>query len=332
MRVFLTNTGSYPRVGDAPSLQVLRKTQDLWEKGEKTEQDLKKAQEDVTRDAILEQESAGLDLVTDGQIRWYDPVSHLCRKLKGVEINGLLRFFDTNFYFRQPVIKQTISANGSSSEGLVVSDYRFAVSVARAGVKPVLTGPYTLSKLSVTKASPYQSLDKLCEDMTNIIAGEVTKLSNEGAPVIQIDEPAILKNPDDFEVLKRCVSALSAKKGKSRLALYTYFADAAPLYEKFQTLDADIIGLDFTYGTDLANKVSSAGSGKILGLGIFDARNTRLEDTNETCKLLEKLTKKLKADTVYLNPSCGLEYLPRDKAKAKLARMEEVRKAVVGGQ
>jgi methionine synthase II (cobalamin-independent) len=51
---------------------------------------------------------AGLDIVTDGQVRWYDPFSHLARHCEGIQINGLLRYFDTNFYFRQPVVSGRI--------------------------------------------------------------------------------------------------------------------------------------------------------------------------------------------------------------------------------
>ena len=102
MRLTATASGTYPRIGDQPEEQVLRKTIAAVDRGEKTEADIEEARQAMVRMAIADQEEAGLDIVTDGQIGWYDPISHLLRSVAGVEINGLLRYFDTNSYFRQP--------------------------------------------------------------------------------------------------------------------------------------------------------------------------------------------------------------------------------------
>ena len=56
----------------------------------------------MTAAAIKEQEAAGLDLVTDGQIRWQDPITYATTRLQGLEVGGLLRWFESNTYFRQP--------------------------------------------------------------------------------------------------------------------------------------------------------------------------------------------------------------------------------------
>src|SRR5574337_1547113 len=104
MELLLANHSSYPRIGDDAGHQLLRRTIAQRDKGEKNDQEVRAAEDRMTELALQEQLEAGLDLVTDGQIRWYDPISHLAGKLEGVRINGLLRFFDTNFYFRQPVI------------------------------------------------------------------------------------------------------------------------------------------------------------------------------------------------------------------------------------
>ncbi|MCH7646376.1 MAG: methylcobamide--CoM methyltransferase, partial [Nitrospinae bacterium] len=144
MRLTATASGTYPRIGDRPEEQVLRKTIAAVDRGEKTEADIEEARQAMVRMAIAEQEEAGLDIVTDGQIGWYDPISHLLRSVAGVEINGLLRYFDTNSYFRQPVIVGEIEVG----EPQVVGEYRYAAGVASKPVKPVLTGAYTLAKLS----------------------------------------------------------------------------------------------------------------------------------------------------------------------------------------
>src|SRR3989337_3274347 len=113
MKLLLTNAGSYPRIGETPDLQQLRRTQARRDRKETTPESLHAAEGALVKAALREQEEAGLDLLTDGQVRWGDPISHFAGKLAGIEISALLRYFDTNFYFRQPVAKGEIqAANG----------------------------------------------------------------------------------------------------------------------------------------------------------------------------------------------------------------------------
>ena len=146
--LYLSSTGSYPRIGDTPELQLLRRTIAALDRGDRSTADLLDVQNDVTRFVIAEQVKAGLDLVTDGLIRWYDPISHLAGKLDNIQIKGLVRFFDTNTYFRQPVFTGTPLKRGHLAAG----DYSFArnalghlpTPAGKAGklsIKPVLTGP-----------------------------------------------------------------------------------------------------------------------------------------------------------------------------------------------
>lgn len=326
MNLTLTNTGSYPRIGDTPDKQLLRRTIAQWERGEKTAEELAAAERELTRAALEEQVAAGLELVTDGQIGWYDPISHLAGKLAGVRINGLLRFFDTNFYFRQPVVETRLTRQ----KGIVVSEFEQARAISSRPVKPVLTGPYTLAKFSIVHHEPYKDLETLALAYAEVLAEEVAALAAASATVIQVDEPAILKFPGDYTMFANALGVLAKKKGAAKLALYTYFGDAAPLYGRFQELPVDAIGLDFTYSPRLVEVVTSSKSTKALGLGLIDGRNTRREDAKTVLAALEKLLPAVRAADSYLNPSCGLEYLPRDRAFEKLKNMAAIKRAFEG--
>lgn len=322
METCLASSGSYPRIGDEPKQQRLRKAYGRWERGEITAEGFEKIEQTMIKAAIREQEEAGLDLVTDGQIRWYDPISHLAGKLEGVKINGLLRFFDTNFYFRQPIITGKLQWKGP----WIQEEFAFARKISKKLVKPVLTGPYTMAKLSIIQTDAYHHLQDLVLDFAELMSREIVGLARAGATLIQIDEPAIIRHPNDYAILREATAVLAGKKGNSKLALYTYFGDAAPLYDQLQDLPVEILGLDFTYSPQLADRVGRDGSDKQLGLGLIDGRNTRLEAKEEIFKLLNKVLPRLKGDVCYLNPSCGLEYLPRDKAYRKLANMVKLKK------
>jgi len=97
-----TVVGSYPRVSDSPEGQRLRRAIARWERQEISREGLRAVQVDVLREVVREQAAAGLDLVTDGQVTWYDPLSHFAAKLDGFEVGALERYFDTNTYYRQP--------------------------------------------------------------------------------------------------------------------------------------------------------------------------------------------------------------------------------------
>lgn len=326
MELVLSNHSSYPRIGDDAAGQLLRRTIAQREKGEKTDADIRAAEDQMTERALAEQIDAGLDLVTDGLIRWYDPISHLAGKLTGITINGLLRFFDTNFYFRQPIVGGKIKREKS----LVVEEFLFAKTKSSRPVKAVLTGSYTLARLSIGQNEEMGKLDSLLAGYTEALAEEIAALAAAGATVIQVDEPALLKHPEDFGLFETSVRALAASKGSARMGLAFYFGDVAPLYPKVQGLPVDILCLDFTYSPNLSEIVATEGSSKTLALGLLDGRNTRLEDPNTLARQLERMLGGSRAETTYLTSSSGLEYLPRDRAQLKLKHLATVKKTFLG--
>jgi 5-methyltetrahydropteroyltriglutamate--homocysteine methyltransferase len=324
MEILTASVGSYPRIGGRPEQQLHRQAYARWERRELSDEEFEHVQQEVTREVIDEQVRAGLDVVTDGQVRWHDPISHFTRKLEGCELNGLLRFFDTNFYFRQPVVRGKIRRR----EPILKGEFIFAKGVSPKPVKPVVTGAYTLAKLSINRCGV--GLAKLVHEFAKAIAQEVGELAKAGAGLIQIDEPAILKNQNEFGLLKSALEEVAASKGKAKLALYTYFGDAAPLYDKLIKLPIDAIGFDFTYSPRLPKLIMRLGCEKELGLGLIDGRNTKLENEREVIEVLKLITPAIKSGRVYLNPSCGLgEYLPREVAFKKLQNMTTIaRKAM----
>jgi len=327
MELILTTAGSYPRIGDAPELQRHRQAYAQRERGEIGEEAFRKVEDEATAEAIREQIEAGIDLVTDGQIRWYDPYSHLARGLEGIEINGLLRLFDTNCYFRQPVVKGRVRRKGP----ILLREYEFARSVSSRPVKPVLTGPYTLARGSILGGG-YGSVRALASAYTEVLAEEVSGLSRAGAPLIQLDEPAILHHPEDLNLLEEALVVLARARGTARLALHTSFGDVAPLYRDLQALPVDVLGLDFTYSPKLPALIAEAGSQKVLALGVIDARNTKLETAERVFPILDTVLPALKASQAYLTPSCGLEFLPRDRARQKLETLKRIRDEYLGGR
>ena len=342
--LYLSSTGSYPRVGDAPELQLLQRTIAALERGERTSADLLDAQNSVTRGAIADQVKAGLDVVTDGQIRWNDPISYLPAKLDNIELQGSVPFFDTETLCRQPLFTGAPLRRGN----LVVAEYSFARNAlghlptpankaGKLAIKPVLTGPYTLAKFSLSGrtenggAGTPATLEARAIAYGEILAPEIEALSLCGAEMIQIDEPAILRNPGEWAIFERALQPLLQARDKAKktnrkleLALYVYFDDCAPLYEKLLALPVDIIGVDLVSSPKLGEMIFSIGSPKPLALGMVDGRNKELEQTADIARQLQRLFPRIQGGRAYLGPSCGLEYLTTETALAKFALLPKI--------
>ena len=326
MELLLANHGSYPRIGDSPGQQRLRRAYGQHERGEITSKEFDAIQTSVIQEIVEEQAEAGLDLVTDGQIRWYDPISHFTGQLDGIKINGLLRFFDTNFYIRQPVVVDQVVWKGP----VLVEEFRSAQAVSPKPVKVVVTGPCTLGRFSILESSRYRDLPELVAAYSEALMKEVEALAAAGATLIQIDEPSILQHPGDAGLVKAALTRIASRKGRSRLLLATYFGDAAPLYEALQAFPVDALGFDFTYSRELGDLIARLGSDKAIAFGLIDGRNTRMDRTEEILPILRVALPNVKGSPSYLTPSCGLEYLPRDKAQLKLKKMAAVRAEFAG--
>ncbi|MBI4161464.1 MAG: methylcobamide--CoM methyltransferase, partial [Acidobacteria bacterium] len=300
-----TVVGNYPRIGDRPEQQKLRQALARRDREEIGEEGVRQVEDEVTREVIGEQCRSGVDLVTDGQVRWQDPQTYIAGRLGGIRITGLIRFLDTNTYFRQPEIEGPVRWLGP----ITVRDYRFAVEHSDRPVKAVLTGPFTLAMLS--RDRHYRDPERLTLDFARALAEETAALEAAGAEWIQIDEPAILWWPDRFDVLERGIVLLAEARRKARLALYTYFRGPGRILGRLGELPVDLLGVDLAEGRGDLAALEQSPPRKRLALGILDGRNTKLEDEGETADLVRRLWRASGSGELFVNPSSGLEFLPR---------------------
>jgi 5-methyltetrahydropteroyltriglutamate--homocysteine methyltransferase len=315
MELILSSAGSYPRIGETPESQRHRRAYAEHERGEISDAEWRAVEDEVAQHVVREQTAIGLDVVTDGLVRWYDPISHLARHCEGIQINGLLRYFDTNFYFRQPVVSGKIRRR----EAVLRREFEVARSATDRVVKPVLMGPYSLACGSILEGG-YRNQRELARAYAEVLALEVADLVHAGAAVIQVDEPYLLRHPEHADVVQEGLSTLAAARGHAHLALYTYFGDALPVWDDLMAMPVDMVGLDLTYGSKLADRIAEGGAGRTLILGVVDGRNTKIEARDHVLRILDRALPGLRG-AVGLGPSCGLELLPRDRARAKLENM-----------
>jgi 5-methyltetrahydropteroyltriglutamate--homocysteine methyltransferase len=324
MELILASAGSYPRIGDGPEAQRHRRAYAQRERGEISEAEWQAVEDETAVAVVREQAAAGLDVVTDGQVRWYDPISHLARHLESVQVNGLLRYFDTNFYFRQPVVTGPLRR----TRPVLRREFETVRAATDRVVKPVLTGPYSLACGSIVEGG-YQTRRALAMAYAEALAQEVADLVHAGAALIQVDEPYLLRHPEDVDLVGQGLGVLAAARGRAHLALYTYFGDALSVWDELMAMPVDVVGLDLTYGPKLADRIAEGGAPKTLVLGVVDGRNTKLESRETLFPVLDRALPHVRGP-VGLGPSCGLEFLPRDRARAKLETLVRLAREYAG--
>jgi 5-methyltetrahydropteroyltriglutamate--homocysteine methyltransferase len=311
-----TTVGSYPKVAEDAYGTKLIGALTRWQRKEIGDTDLEQTCRDITRVVIKEQEEAGIDVVTDGQIRWEDMVTAVARRVQGFEINGLSRWFDNNVYYRRPILHSEPKRKGP----ILAEAYRFAASCTKRSVKAVLPGPYTFMAMSEDRH--YKSERKLAMALAEILNAEARDLAAAGAPVIQFDEPALgFGKPNlslALEAIKVAVKGVSAQT-----AVYTYFGTVDGAVSAMMKAPVDIVGVDVVSDPKALSKLSKMKITKALALGCLDARNTKLETVAQLHKIFSAVKKLAPLDRVYVNPNAGLEFLPHAQARAKVRRLGE---------
>jgi 5-methyltetrahydropteroyltriglutamate--homocysteine methyltransferase len=317
MAVKTTVVGSYPKPPPEGGDFRLRKTLHAVEREQAGPDDVRVAQDELVREVIGEQEDAGIDLITDGQVRWDDILTPFARNMAGFEIGGLLRFFDNNVYYRRPVCTGAIEWRGPTS----VESFAFAANAARAEVKAVIPGPITFARLSVDEH--YGDHEEFVIAIARVLAQEAFELKAAGARVIQIDEPALINAPEDLELAGRALGIVTSELEETETVLATYFGDAKRLGADIFGLPVHAVGFDLISGPENAAIIASTPPEVGIQAGVVDARNTMLEDLEDLARQIEALTARIGPDRLRVSPSAGLEFLPREKARAKLVRLVE---------
>jgi len=319
-----TIAGAYAKVGDTTEEQKLRRALHQFDKDEISEEDLEQVKNEVTEEVIRYEIEAGLDIVTDGLVRWSDPLTYIASKILGFEITGLIRYFDTNTFYRQPVVETRLEL----AKPILVSDYQFAQERSAKPIKAVVTGPYTLAKLSRNKF--YREFKQLAFDLAHIIHREAEVLEEAGCRYIQFDEPAILNHKHDLNLFFQVYEIVTAQLSKAEKTLQLNFGSLDGVYPKILNLNVERIGLELTKGHKNWDILKNAPFTKKMMAGIVDARNTKMESENDLIKLVHDLGEHVSLEQLWLSTSHSLEFLPRLSARKKMELLTSVAKQLRG--
>jgi 5-methyltetrahydropteroyltriglutamate--homocysteine methyltransferase len=311
---------SYPRIGDSPWDQELRLIARERDAGRANDAAVRIIEDEVAAMMVAEQSRAFVDVVTDGQVRWSGPFSHVASRLEGVRLDGLMRWFETGLYDHRPVVERPISR----PTPILVRDAQQALDVRPKALKVVLPGPVMLTH--VARDECYGARDALARAFAAALADEVRDLVAAGVTVVQLDEPMLCRHPEDAALVAETAATVFGAAGPSTTTiLSTYFGDLAPLADELAHLPGTHLGLDMIDGPGNWPLLAKLPDGRGLHLGLFDARITQIESAADIAETIAPYREILMARDVMVGPQCGLELIPRHAAFDKLLQSRYLR-------
>lgn len=262
--------------------------------------------EQVERDfgeLVAVQEQAGLDLLTDGLLRWQDLFRPLAEAADGLEARPLTRFLDTNTFYRAL---------------LVDGDARLRAPLAAPELPAgrwvaTLPSPFAFARATDRRATA-EAL------AANVLAPQIEAWAEAGCALVVLSEPFLARTGESAEAL----AALAELPGAVPLALQLVFGDASALLEDLADAPVAAVGVDF-YLTPV-DAIPKNYPKEILA-GIIDARSTGLEDAVEIGRFVEQLQQRNPAG-ISLVPNGDLQFVPEGIAREKLVRLGRARAGV----
>jgi 5-methyltetrahydropteroyltriglutamate--homocysteine methyltransferase len=309
----LTVVGNYPKTPDRPNPALLRNALARKDRGLAGDTDIEAVIEDVTRDVMREQQEAGVELLTDGCIRWQDEVTYIAGALAGISLNGLIRFFDTNTYYRRPVDEEPIAWRAP----ITIFDYRKATQTTQLPVKAVLTGPYTLAR-----HTDGGDVEQLALDYADALNQEARALQVERPALIQFNEPSLTWHSEDVALAGRAWRRLLQDIGVDTGVAFYFGCASTAMIDEATNAGFGTVGVDLTIDGAIEQLRAASPLARIAA-GVVDSRTTRMEPVEVVAERLRAVLELRPSDRIDVNPNMGLEFLPRAQAQAKLRLLRE---------
>ena len=299
---------------------------------------LEAAQDDATILAIRDQERAGLDIVTDGEQRRESYSNRFATTLEGIDAdNPGTTINRTGQSIPVPRVVAPIRRTGP----VEVRDLKVLRANTDRPIKATLPGPFTMSKQA--QDDFYGDAAAMAMDYAAAVNAEIADLFAAGADIVQLDEPWMQQHPDDARRygLKALDRALQGVTGT--VAVHLCFGYAALVHGKpsgysflaeLENCKAQQISIEAAE-PKLDLKVLQALPSKTIILGVIDLADNNAETPQIVAERIRRALTYVPAEQIVVAPDCGMKYLPRAVAFAKIKAMAEgaalVRREIEGG-
>jgi 5-methyltetrahydropteroyltriglutamate--homocysteine methyltransferase len=285
---------------------------------------LEQAQQDATRLAIRAQEDAGLDIITDGEMRRESYSNRFATALDGVDIDNPGTALDRSGH-PNPVPR--IVGPIRRRHPVEVDDLKFLRAHTDRTVKITVPGPFTMAQQA--QNDYYPSREAAAFGYAEAVNDEVRDLFEAGADIVQLDEPYLQARPEEARsygvaVLNRALQGITGTT-----AVHVCFGYAAIIHDRpegysflpeLAAARCDQVSIE-TAQSGLDCSVLAGLDGKTIILGVLDLNDAAVETPAQIADRVRRALPYVPAERLVLAPDCGMKYLPRDSAAGKLAAM-----------
>lgn len=289
---------------------------------------LEQAQDDATLLAIREMERAGIDIITDGEMRRESYSNRFATALDGIDLD---RPGERLSRSGRPDIVPRVVGPVRRKQPVEVRDVAFLRANTERLIKMTLPGPFTMSQQAVDDF--YHDEARLAMDLAVAVNEEIHDLIDAGADVIQIDEPYLQARVDAARTfaIDAINRALAGVAGRATRVLHTCFGYGLvvknkptnigyPFLEELVETDADQISIEAAQpALDLS--VLRQMRSKTMIVGVLDLGTPDVESQEVVERRIRAALQHLPPERLVLAPDCGMKYLPRASAFAKLEVM-----------
>jgi len=290
---------------------------------------LAEAQDDATILAIRAQEEAGLDIVTDGEIRRESYSNRFATALEGVDVDNPGTALDRSGH-PNPVPR--VVGKIRRKHPVEVEDLKFLKRHTTRRVKITVPGPFTMSQQA--QIDFYPSAEAAAMDYAQAVNEEIRDLFAAGADIVQVDEPYMQARPEKAREygLKALNRALDGIAGTT--AVHICFGYAAIIHSRPSGYSflPELAGCSCrqvsieTAQSKLDCKVLEALAGKSVMVGCIDLNDMAVETPETVAARIRRALPYVPKESVILAPDCGMKYLPREVAFGKMRAMVEAAK------
>lgn len=318
-----TVVGSYP----VPEWMERLKTDYL--RGRISQAQLVDIHEMAIKAALRDQELAGIDIVSDGELRRDNDIDYFLARLPGVHIDQRAKDFYFDYY--DVALNDPLPPALGSDFLWLADDFMFTASQSHKPIKFSFTGPFSLASRIRNQAGVDQH--ELVMAMAHRLNDAAHALAEIGAELLQIDEPFLAGYPDEVESTIAAINVVTAGVNVD-WALHVCYGNryARPLWEGHYdflfpaVLDANVDQLVLEFArkgyADLP-VIEKFGWDRKIGLGVIDVKTHQVETPRMVATRIRAALDLVSAEQLVINPDCGLRNLSTRVARAKLAAMVE---------
>lgn len=326
MGVYIMQHGLYPRpLGLAKAISRHMS-------GKLSEGELEEVYARYTKRFFKQVSSIGCRRFSDGMFRWDDIFNPLISGIEGVEVNGLKRFYDNNYFFRQPVIKSRIGYREPIASKLLEKSLPAAreVGIDSSSVSLTLPGPLTMATNSLIVHSSYTIEGFMRDYAEKVLSLEIEGGLKIGVVNIDLHEPSLVVHGSQLEQAGRIYRELAETFPKARIWIITYFGYTREPLKVLSSIAGEKGNV--MYSVDLAEAPPSAWEHLedliVMGntaLAIVNSRTTKMEEYRElTARLLRTARRASTRGDIYITHNASLEFLPEVVAIRKLKVLRRV--------